>query len=67
MDEVHQDQKAVRAALGEGEGLLVYRLAPKNPVEIQVHILIKGKEEDTLRIALEMSLGKPNLLHFMVR
>ena len=67
MDEVHQGQKAVRAALGEEEGLLVDHLTLKNLVEIQVHLLIKGKEEDTIGIALEMNLGKLNLLHLMVR
>ena len=65
MDEVHQ--KEVRAALGEGEGLPVDRLTLKNPVEIQVHLLIKGKEEGTIGITLEMNLGKLNLLHLMVR
>ena len=64
MDEVHQ--KAVRAALGEGEGLPVDHLTPKNQVEIQALLLIKGKEGGTLGIVLEMSLGKLNLLHLMV-
>ena len=64
---VQQDQKAVIATLGEGEGLLVDHLTSKNPVEIQAPPLIKGKTEGTLGIALEMSLGKLNLLHLMVR
>ena len=67
MDEVHQDQKAVRAALGEEEGIPVDHLTLKNPVEIQVHLLIKGKEEGIIGIGLEMNLGKLNLLHLMVR
>ena len=66
MDEVHQGQKAIRAAIGEEEGFPVDHLTLKNPVEIQVHILIKGKGE-AIGIALEMNLGKLNLLHLMVR
>ena len=42
-------------------------LTLKNPMEIQVHLLTKGKEEDTIGIALEMNLRKLNLLHLMVR
>ena len=42
-------------------------LTLKNLVEIQVHLLIKRKEEGTIGIVLEMSLGKLNLLHLMVR
>ena len=42
-------------------------LTLKNLVEIQAHILIKGKEEGTIGITLEMNLGKLNLLHLMVR
>ena len=60
-------RKAVRTTLGEEEGLLVDHLTVKNPVEIQVHLLIKGKEEGTIGIALKMNLGKLNLLHLMVR
>ena len=60
-------KKAVREALGEGEGLIVDHLTMKNLVEIQAHILIKGKEEGTRGIALKMNLGKLNLLHLMVR
>ena len=66
MDEVQQDQKAVRAVLGEGDGLLVDHLILKNPTGIQFLLLIKGKEEGTIGIALEMNLGKLNLLHLMV-
>ena len=60
-------QKAIRAALGEGEGLIVDHLILKNPVEIQVHLLIRGKEENTIGITLEMNLGRLNLLHLMGR
>ena len=67
MDEVHQDQKVVRATLGEGEGLLVDHLIMKNPAGIQVLLLIKGKERDTIGIALGMNLRKLNFLHLMVR
>ena len=64
---LQQDQKAVRAVLGEGEGLLVDHLILKNPAGIQVLLLIKEKERDTIGIALEMTLIKLNLLHLMVR
>ena len=67
MDEVHQGQKELRVALGKEERLPVDHLSLKNPVEIQVHLLIKGKEEGTIGIALEMNLGKLNLLHLIVR
>ena len=67
MNEVHQDQNAARGAPGEGEKIQVDHPTLKNLVEIQVHLLIKGKEEGTLGIALEMSLGKLNILHLMVR
>ena len=60
-------EKAVRAAPREGEGLPVDHRTLKNPVEIRAHLLIKGKEEGTRGIALEMNLGKLNLLHLMVR
>ena len=42
-------------------------LTLKNLVEIQVHLLVKGKEEDTIGIALGMNLRRLNLLHLMVR
>ena len=57
----------VRAALGEGEGLLVDHLTLKNPAGIQVLLLIEEKEGDTIEIALEMNLKKLNLLRSMVR
>ena len=66
-DEVQQDQKVVRAVLGEGEGILVGHLILKNPVGIQVLLPIKEKERDTIGIALEMNLRKKNLLCLMVR
>ena len=66
MDGVHQGQKVVKVALGEGEGLLVDHMILKYPAGIQVHLLIR-KEEGTIGIALEMNLGKLNLLHLMVR
>ena len=60
-------KKAVRAVLGEGEGLLVDHLILKNPTGIQALLLIKGKERDTIGIALEMNLRKLNFLRLMVR
>ena len=42
-------------------------LTLKNPVEIQAHPLIKGKEEGTIGITLEVNSGKLRLLHLMVR
>ena len=65
MDEVQQDQKAVRGVLGEG--LLVDHIILKNPAGIQVLLLIKEKERDTIGIALGMKLRRLNLLHLMVR
>ena len=56
-----------RAALGEEEELPVDHLTLKNPLDIQVHLLVKGKEEGTIGIALKMDLGKLNLLHLMVK
>ena len=41
MDEVHQDQKVVKAALGGGEGILVDHLILKNLEGIPAHLLIK--------------------------
>ena len=67
MDEVQQDQKEVRAVLGEGEGLLVDHLILKDPAGIQVLLLIKGKERDTIGITLGMNLRRKNLVHLMVR
>ena len=58
MDEVQQDQKEVRAVLGEGEGLLVDHLILKNLAGIQVLLLIKEKGRDTIGIALVMNLRK---------
>ena len=67
MDEVQQEQKAIRVVLGEGEGLLVGHLILKNPAGIQVLLLIEEKERYTIGIALKMNLRKLNLLHLMVR
>ena len=60
-------EKAIRATLGEGEGLPVDHLILKNPTGIQAHLIIKGEEENTIGIALEMNLGKLSFLHLMVR
>ena len=67
MDEVQQDQKEVRAVLGEREELLVGHLIRKNLVGIQALLLVKERERDTIGNALEMNLRKINLLHLMVR
>ena len=39
----------------------------EEPVGIQAHLLVKGREEDTIGITLWMNLRKLNLLHLMVR
>ena len=44
-DEVQQGQKAVRAVLGEGEGLLAGHLILKNPAGIQALLLIREKKK----------------------
>ena len=67
MGGVQQDQKAVREVLGEEEGLLVDHLTPKNPVGTQALLLVKGKEGDTIGIALRMNLRRLSLLRLMAR
>ena len=67
MDGVQQDQKEVRAILGEEEGLLVDHLTLKNPVGIQALLLARERERGTIGISLEMNLRKINLLHLMMR
>ena len=46
MDGVQQDRKAVRAVRGEGEGLLVGHLTLKNPVGIQVLLLMDCSRDE---------------------
>ena len=48
--------------LGEGEGLLVDHLTLKNPAGIRFHLLVKGKEEDTIGITIGMNLRNLELL-----
>ena len=67
MDGVQRNRKAVRAVLGEEEGLLVDHLTKKNLVGIQALLLAKERERCTIVIALGMSLRMLNLLLLMAR